>query len=638
MTGRSVYSVPFAAVILRAFFCLFLLQGCSDNDRGEDPEEDIFIAPPTICRPTEADGKGSATLEPDAPVPIGANSTWTIKWTAEEPGVEPGGFVILQISPWWGWTRPQTFDPGFPGFMKVDVVHDDPSLQVLTLQLNRILVTSKERGFRPGESITFTYMNARADKFAEAEEMFQIMVDGDGDGYCAILPASPLIRILPREAVRIEVGVPSQAGPGDTVTVSAAPLDGLGNWSTFPKETRCTVQVTRNGEEAGTLTLSARDGETPALLTAGYKLPDREGVYFFEVKEGRLLGKSNPLLCRRGERRLNVYFGDIHGHSRLSDGTGTPEDYFRYARSVSRLDISALTDHDSYGTFPIQGKPWERIKKAVNAAYELGSFVTFLGYEWTNWTSGHRNVYFRDGEGEVFSAAEERSSTPEGLWKCLEPYTAMTIAHHTGGGPIRTDWTIAPGHKERLVEISSIHGSSESYGCRSCIYRPVEGSFVFDALERDYRLGIIGSGDTHDGHPGQRSYGSPTSGLFGLFAEELTREAVWNSFQRRHTYGTSGKKIILFVRVADSPMGSETAWPADKESVPVAIRTVGCGPLEAVEIIRNGKTVFRTECFGVESSLLAEDSEPLDGTSWYMVRVTQKDGHTAWSSPVWVTR
>jgi hypothetical protein len=188
---------------------------------------------------------------------------------------------------------------------------------------------------------------------------------------------------------------------------------------------------------------------------------------------------------------------------------------------------------------------------------------------------------------------------------------------------------------ETLVEICSIHGSSEHSGCRFCIYNPVEGAFVYDALGRGYRLGLIGSGDTHDGHPGQRSVGAAAGGIFGVFAPELTREAVWDAFRRRHVYATTGAKIILFARVCDSPMGSEVTW--SKPAVPVSMWTVACGELEAVEVVRNGKVSFRHECTDVEAKLLIEDTEPPEGTSWYIVKVTQKDGQMAWTSPVWVT-
>jgi len=641
---------------IAALALLVLLAGCAGEDAGPAVEKtgraapldvtNLQLVPPLDCRPSERDGRGTVTLEPAGAVPAGSRHTWTVTYTAVEPGIDPGGLIILQISPWWGWTPPQTRHPGLPGHVEVTTTAKPQVLEAAAVSLNRVLVLCREHGLRPGETVTFTYHNARADRFAEAEEMFQVLVDADGDGHYATVPGSPLIRILPHEPVRLAVNVPCQARPGDTVSVTVAGLDALGNWTPYPVGASCRVRVTRDGAEAGAFTFkpALSWGEPQSFLYA-HGLPNEEGVYFFEARgvdpEGKedaardLAGTSNPLLCRAGERSLNLYFGDIHGHSRLSDGTGTPEDYYRYAREVSRLDIAALTDHDSYGTFPLRGEPWERIAAAARSAHKPGVFVTFLAYEWTNWQFGHRNVYFRGWEGKIFSAIEEGSRTPAGLWKSLEPFETMTIAHHPGGGPVPVDWSHAPADRERLVEICSIHGSSEHHGCRSSIGNPVEGAFVYDALERGYRLGLIGSGDTHDGHPGQRSAGAVTGGIFGIFAPELTREAVWDALEQRHTYATTGAKIILFARVADTPMGSEIEWSGG--AVPVAVQTVGCGELEAVEVVRNGKVAFRHECAGVEATLLIEDTEPPPGTSWYLVKVTQKDGHMAWSSPVWVT-
>jgi hypothetical protein len=216
----------------------------------------------------------------------------------------------------------------------------------------------------------------------------------------------------------------------------------------------------------------------------------------------------------------------------------------------------------------------------------------------------------------------------------------MTAAHHVGGGPVAVDWSIAPGSKEWLVEICSIHGSSEYYGCEAGIYRPQQGHFVRDALSRGYKLGIIASGDTHDGHPGQRSINARVTGLVGVYAPELTREAVWQAFKKRRVYGTSGAKIILNFRVCDSPMGSEVNWPKSKGAVPIGLRAVCCDTIKNIAIIRNGVPVFMENgknINGVFAALLIEDPEPLEGTSRYYARVLQEDGHMAWSSPVWVT-
>ena len=60
-----------------------------------------------------------------------------------------------------------------------------------------------------------------------------------------------------------------------------------------------------------------------------------------------LSAESNPMLVTREGPR--ILWGDLHGHSNFSDGTGLPEDYYRYARDVAALDVAALTDHDHWG-------------------------------------------------------------------------------------------------------------------------------------------------------------------------------------------------------------------------------------------------------------------------------------------------
>jgi hypothetical protein len=216
----------------------------------------------------------------------------------------------------------------------------------------------------------------------------------------------------------------------------------------------------------------------------------------------------------------------------------------------------------------------------------------------------------------------------------------MTNAHHVGGGPVPIDWSIPPGSKEFLVEICSIHGSSEYYGCEAGIYHPKEGHFVRDALSLGYKLGILASGDTHDGHPGQRSLNAPVTGLMGVYATELTRDAIWDALRKRQVYGTSGPKIILNFRVGDSPMGSEINWQKSMGALPLVLRTVCCDDIHRVEIIRNGIPIFLEtgeKIGGVFAIFLIEDPEPPEGTSWYYARIIQEDGNMAWSSPVWVT-
>jgi len=622
-----------------AVFLLVLLSSAGCGERPAVRPEAVTVpevVPYFDARPSELDGQGSASPESFGPFPAGSRADFRIEFTVGEAGIRPGGFILLQISPWWGWSPPHPGDPEIPGAVSVRAEFAEPELEVKILPLNRVLVFSPGAAIPAGSRIEFDYLNAAVDRFAEEEELFQFFTDVDGDGHAAPIARQPRIRIAAARPVRLRVSVPPLARPGEAITVRAAPLDRFGNWSGL--ETGHYALTVETGDETKPEAAAARGAAGGEKTLSFAWTPEKEGIYHFRIEgPGGLSGKSNVLLCREGEPKLHLYFGDIHGHSRLSDGTGTPEDFYRYAREVSGLEIAALTDHADFGTIRIEAEVWERITAAANRAYQPGKFVTLVGFEWTSWVYGHRNVYYRGEGGPIFSSLDPESDTPQKLWKLLEPYPAMTIAHHAGGGPIAVDWEIPPGEIERLVEISSIHGTSERFGGEYSIYRPVKGTFVIDALERGYRLGLIGSGDNHDGHPGNGSAGAAVTGLMGIYASGLTREEVWEALWNRRVYATTGAKIILNFRVGDRPMGSEVEWPEEAAPLPIALRAVGCGPLARIEVIRNGEVIFAEKGDGLLAGLLLEDPDPPAGTSWYYLKIVQEDGQMAWSSPVWVT-
>ncbi len=44
--------------------------------------------------------------------------------------------------------------------------------------------------------------------------------------------------------------------------------------------------------------------------------------------------------------QYRVSWGDMHGHTALSDGKGTLDEYFTHARDVAKLDFVVVSDHD----------------------------------------------------------------------------------------------------------------------------------------------------------------------------------------------------------------------------------------------------------------------------------------------------
>lgn len=602
-----------------------------------------------------SDGGGHAWLEEaSGPATVGSPGRWTIGYRAGPLGIDAGGVVFLQVSPFWGWSTPQTSRPESPGFTEVTTSAEGVELEAETLDQQLLGIRVGGRRLEEGEELRIVYgagpAGARADRFAEGDSRFWIAVDGDGDGIRRILADSPGVAVGPGPAARLVVTLPSAARPGAAVRLTVAVVDGSGN-AGVPLAGEIRFEGTLDGEPLDRASLPAPMTLDPAELgreTVEWTVPEAAGVVRLRGLGPRgLESSSNPLqLTGRGAL---VYWGDLQNHSAYSDGTALPEEEFLYARDVAALDVFALTDHDHWGMLPLDRTPsmWEEIRELTGRFNEPGRFVTLLGFEWTNWVHGHRHVLYFDGDGEVLSSVDEAYDHPEELWQALEGEKALTFAHHSAGGPISTDWTIAPPPEiEPVTEIVSVHGSSEAPDSPGVIHRPVAGNFVRDALARGYRLGFIGSSDGHDGHPGLAQFASPTGGLAAILAEELTRDAVYEAFRRRSVYATNGPRILLRVSFAGWRMGADVplrraadgTWAAaggPVDGIPddtLVVQAIAPGEIERIDVVRSGAAEGLL-CDGGNACSFTLGFAELSPGEYVYVRVVQTDGGAAWSSP-----
>ncbi len=602
-----------------------------------------------------ADGGGRVellsafALDGPGPITISRPARFEIRYVVGPHGVAEGGMVFLQASPFWDWSPPQNLGPSAPGYTEVSTGAEGVDLLVDTFE-SVIAVTIRGRALEEGETIDFVYgagpAGASVDRYRERGAEISIAVDGDGDGYRQLVPVGARVDVAPGPPARVVVTGPTVVRPGESFEVHAHVVDRLANagltgtgalaWhladgadahapaSGLPASTT----LARGGDAAAHVTLvaPAEPGVLRVRVTGEAELAGIEGV-------------SNPIVVHAGAPR--VRWADLHGHSQLSDGTGTPDDYFAYARDVARLDVSALTDHDHWGLRFLDASPemWSSIKRSVAAHHAPGAFVTLLGYEWTSWLHGHRHVLYFEDDGPVLSSMDPAYTTPIQLWDGLRGRPAMTFAHHSAGGPVSTNWAYGADRElEPVTEIVSVHGSSESADTPRRIYSPVPGNTVRDVLQAGLRLGFIGSGDSHDGHPGLAHVSSPdgTGGLAAILAEEKTRAGVLEALRARRTYATSGARIWLHVEIDGEPMGT-TLPPAGDDAAPtqrLRIDVAASAPIERVDLVRSGR-VASIPVDGDALELAHERELPRLGRGEYhYVRVVQRDGHAAWSSPI----
>jgi hypothetical protein len=589
-----------------------------------------------------SDGGGRAWLEPESTVSaqVGRGGRWTITYEAGPEGIAEGGFLRLTVPYfWWNWSPAQLRHAEAPGYTSAECSAAGIVLEAREAPQGLEFVVHGRRLLQ-GERVKLVYgagpALAVADRYAERESRFWIAVDGDGDGHARLLPDSPGVDVLSGPAEHLSAILPSTAEPGDAVLLRLAFLDGAGSrGAAFEGEV--TLLVRPEGLELPEkVVFTAEDrGVKQVELRAREK-----GVFRLlaqAVDEAReFLTQANPLVVDTGV--APVRWGDFHGHSNLSDGTGTPEDFLAYARDVAGLDAVCLTDHDHWGILALDEHPelWTRIRAATERFHEPGKFVTLLGYEWTNWVHGHRHVLYFGTEGEVLSSVDERYETPAQLWDALRGRPAMTFAHHSAGGPIATNWDYAPDPElEPVTEVASVHGASEAQDAPQRIYNPLPGNFARDALDRGYALGFIGSGDSHDGHPGlSHLVNAQMGGLAAVLTRDLTREGMRAALAERRCYATNGPRIVLRAALDGQRMGSTIA-PRTGKSL-VYVRAIACAPIATIELVRSGKIVESLAGEGhwdVEASF---QPEHLEVGEYLYLRVVQEDGGAAWSSPFFV--
>ena len=58
-------------------------------------------------------------------------------------------------------------------------------------------------------------------------------------------------------------------------------------------------------------------------------------------------------------------------------------------------------------------------------------------------------------------------------------------------------------------------------------------------------------------HPGRRLARDCRGSVTGLYAAGATHQEIWEAFQARRCYGTTGERIRLWVEIAGTPMGGE---------------------------------------------------------------------------------
>ncbi len=463
---------------------------------------------------------------------------------------------------------------------------------------------------------------------------FRVAVDYSGErDFFSVLP-NPEVRIVGSKAYYLRCFADPTPAIGEEFSVRVVAAD-LENHN--PSFGHCgKLRLTASeGSLVKEVTSDMPQDAHGTMLVKGLKT-DTSDVTRIQVidTENSLMGQVNPICPGAAPKGLRLYYGEIHSHTELSDGTGTPENNYTWARDVEGLDFSALADHFEDGqsyNYTLEDK-WRITKEVTEKFNDPGRFVTLLGYE-IGTVEKHRNVYFSDQEGRmIVEGPKGETVSMDNVFEKLEGTNYILIPHAPKFHGI--DWN-APHNvdRQRLVEICSTWGISEEGGPLS----------VRQALNMGYKFGFTGGTDNHSAEPGNPSWG----GITGVFAQKLDRKSLFESLLSRRTFATSGSRMILNFNVNDSIMGQELKLGAS-DKPHITGRAITSEPIEKMEIIRNGQPVFERSGGGRKDleldwqepnelrDLVQQRSLLNEKNVYYYLRVTTVNKIFGWASPVWV--
>lgn len=542
---------------------------------------------------------GTLSLTEDSPTTVVAGEPVElgVTYRAGHRGLRSGAQISLMWRLPADWGAPQFEHPEEPNFVSARTsnagsVRMEFAHRGGVAPWNHIFTATLEGSdLEPGEAVHVRFGDRsagcpgwQAQTSSLPDHQFLAAVRPNRNASWIRLADLPPIRVQGSAMASLVLTCPSTVDSNEPLLVTVRGIDAWGNPSRGS-----TAPPVIHGTDVHADAPEQRewDGEPHDVWSIRARLAS-PGVQRLRASVGAVATVGNPIDCGGPEStsRGALMWGDMHGgQGELGVGHGTLDRYFSYGRHIASLDFASHQANDVYVT----KDDWDHTRDVTERHHEPNAFVPFLGCEWTalKHLGGDHNVFYLEDRPELRRASRwfadpdtwPDAPTPPDLYASLQGVEAM-VNLHVGG--FMSDLDFHDDRLERLIEIQSTHATSRW--------------FVADALERGYRLAVVGSTDGVTGRPGacvpgRRQSRNLRNGATGLYAAERTREAIWSALKRGRCYATTGERIILWVECAGQPMGSHVAvdGPAHLD-----VSVVGTAAIERILLMRAGTVVSET--------------------------------------------
>ena len=329
----------------------------------------------------------------------------------------------------------------------------------------------------------------------------------------------------------------------------------------------------------------------------------------------------------------NLYFGQLHAHTDISNGAGSVEEAFQYASQVDGLDFFAVTDHsDSFdnadmGAIDADGADisadWAAGKQAA-ASVTGEDFVGLFGFEMT-WPEdkqlGHISTFNTPGWQTRDQADFENVPTAlENYYKALASVPG-SVSQFNHPDDIHGDFERFDHYSPQYDAAVSLLEVAGEDGVVDCEYYDL-------ALDKGWHVAPTNNQNNHNGQ-----WGDASEARTVVLAKSLTEEALYAAMKDRRVYATQDSDLAIYYELNGTVMGSILP-KSEKAEITVFLSDPTDEAIGSVEVVTDGGAVLVSEYVETPSQVLELSASC--GHSYYYLRITQPDGDVAVTAPVWM--
>lgn len=326
------------------------------------------------------------------------------------------------------------------------------------------------------------------------------------------------------------------------------------------------------------------------------------------------------------EGEVQPYFGLLHAHSTISDGTSSVKDMFEAASQVEGLDFYAVTDHSNSldqansGAIDANGSEisfeWKSGKDAA-AAVSNDTFLGLYGYEisWGNdrllghistlgtpgWTTSEQAVTLED----YFSAL---SSVPGAISQFNHPGSSFGNFGNFGNYQTQYDTVM------QLIEVGD-QVNFDGY------------EYYIKALDNGWHLAPSCNQNNHNASINVQNART------AVLCDQLTEDSLFQAIRNHQVYATQDPDLSITYRLNGSLMGS-TIHEAGTLQAEIIVSDPTDSSIGLVEVISDGGAVVASQTVGTAKECISLQIP--GGYHYYFLKITQPDQQLAVTAPVWV--